>query len=84
MNYCVAGTDLRGFVKAFVSGEQKGYFSYEWFTSFEKLDLRSDLKVEHFNLLLKNTVMSEDAVNLVIKICNSLALISQRFTEVVQ
>ena len=63
MNYCPAGTDLRGFIKTYVSEgrEQKGYFPYEWFTDFGKLEyLISELKIEHFNTLLKNSVMSEE------------------------
>ena len=86
MNYCAAGTDLRGFIKAFVSGEQKGYFPYEWFTSFGKLDyLVSDLKIEHFNSLLKNTIMSEDDftfTNENLQFTGSNYC--QRFTKVVQ
>ena len=37
MNYCPSGTDLRGFIKTYVSegGEEKGYFSYEWLPALE-------------------------------------------------
>ncbi|HLX53663.1 MAG TPA: hypothetical protein VKR58_06965 [Aquella sp.] len=78
-NYCAAGTDLRNFIKAYTSGEQKGYFPYEWFTSFEKLDyLVSDLKIEHFNSLLKNTVMSKEDFTSLMKTCDSLKLITVR------
>src|SRR5271156_999014 len=79
MNYCDAGTDLRSFIEAYVSREQKGYFPYEWFDSFRKLDyLVRDLKIEHFNSLLKNTVMSEDDFTSLIETCDSLKLITAR------
>ena len=81
MNYCAAGTDLRSFIKAFVSvsSEQKGYFPYEWFTSFGKLDyLVSDLKIENFNSLLKNTVMNKDDFTALMKTVSSHELITVR------
>ena len=77
MNYCPAGTDLCGFVKTYVSkgGDDKGYFPYEWFTSFGKLEcLISDLEIEDFNSKFKNSVMSEDDFNSLMETCKSLGL----------
>src|SRR5271165_1247676 len=82
MNFCAAGTDLRSFIKAYTIQNytnQKGYFPYEWFDSFEKLDyLVSDLKIEYFNSSLKNTTMSEEDFTQLIKTCNLLNLITVR------
>ncbi len=60
MSYCAAGTNLRKFIKAYDIGEEKGYFPYEWFDSYDKLDcFISDLKIEDFDSSLKNTKMSQ-------------------------
>uniref|UniRef100_A0A1I7WVN5 DNA-directed DNA polymerase n=1 Tax=Heterorhabditis bacteriophora TaxID=37862 RepID=A0A1I7WVN5_HETBA len=36
MGYCAAGTTLEGLFKAYDVGEEKGWFPYEWFDSYEK------------------------------------------------
>jgi hypothetical protein len=76
MNYCAAGTDLRKFIKAYDIDEQKGYFPYEWFDCYEKLDyLIRDLKREDFNSSLKNTTMDENDFKELMQTCSKLNLI---------
>ena len=76
MSYCAAGTNLDKFIKAYDIDENKGFFPYEWFDCYEKLDyLVSDLKIEHFNSSLKNTKMKQKDFDLLMQTCKSLNLI---------
>src|SRR5271157_4688653 len=76
MNYCAAGTSLHKFIKAYDIDEEEGYFPYEWFDSYEKLDyLISDLKINDFDSSLKNTRMSEKAFKELMQTCSKLNLI---------
>ena len=60
MSYCAAGTSLSGFINAYNVGEQKGWFPYEWFDNFSKLDFPvKDLLISDFYSSLKNETMSE-------------------------
>jgi hypothetical protein len=60
MNYCAAGTNLDKFIKAYDIQENKGFFPYEWFDCYEKLNyLITDLKIEDFNSSLKNTQINK-------------------------
>src|SRR5271166_1627333 len=73
MNYCAAGTSLRKFIKAYDIDEEKGYFPYEWFDSYEKLDyLISDLKINDFDSSLKNTTMDENDFKDLMQTCSKL------------
>jgi len=75
MSYCAAGTSLQKFIKAYDVAEEKGYFPYEWFDSYEKLEfLISDLKIEDFNSTLKCTKMDLKDFNALIQTCKSLKL----------
>jgi len=79
MNYCAAGTSLQKFIKAYDIDAGKGYFPYEWFDSYEKLDcLISDLKIEDFNSSLKCTTMKLEDFNNLMKTCKSQDLIYVR------
>ena len=70
MSYCAAGTNLRKFIKAYDIGEEKGYFPYEWFDSYDKLDcLISDLNIHDFDSSLKNTKMSQTDFDDLIQTC---------------
>src|SRR5271165_5108450 len=76
MNYCAAGTSLRKFTKAYDIDEEKGYFPYEWFDSYEKLDyLISDLKINDFDSSLKNTATDEKDFKELMQTCSKLNLI---------
>jgi hypothetical protein len=76
MSYCAAGTSLQKFITAYDIGEKKGYFPYEWFDSYEKLDyLISDLKIEDFNSSLKGKNMELKKFNTLMQTCRSLNLI---------
>jgi hypothetical protein len=76
MSYCAPGTSLQKFIKAYDIGAEKGYFPYEWFDSYEKLDfLISDLKIEDFNSSLKCTKMKLEDFNTLMQTCRSLNLI---------
>ena len=55
---------------------KKGYFPYEWFDSYEKLDyLISDLTINDFDSSLKNTRMSVKDFKELMQTCNKLNLI---------
>ena len=76
MSYCAAGTSLQKFITAYDVGEKKGYFPYEWFDSYEKLDyLISDLKIEDFNSSLKGKNMELKEFNTLMQTCRSRNLI---------
>ena len=76
MSYCAAGTNLRKFIKAYDIGEEKGYFPYEWFDSYDKLDcFISDLNIQDFDSSLKNTKMSQIEFDDLMQTCKSLNLI---------
>lgn len=71
MSYCAPGTNLDSFVRAYDVGETKGYFPYEWFDSYDKLDYKvSDLKIEYFDSSLKCTKLEKSEFNNLIKMCN--------------
>ena len=54
MTYCAAGTTLDKFIRAYDIEENKGFFPYEWFDSYDKLNyLVQDLKQEDFYSSLK-------------------------------
>src|SRR5271166_1587966 len=55
---------------------KKGYFPYEWFDSYEKLDyLISDLTINDFDSSLKNTRMSVNDFTELMQTCSKLDLI---------
>uniref|UniRef100_A0A1I7WI47 C2H2-type domain-containing protein n=1 Tax=Heterorhabditis bacteriophora TaxID=37862 RepID=A0A1I7WI47_HETBA len=79
MGYCAAGTTLEGLFKAYDVGEQKGWFPYEWFDSYEKLDFPTkDLKIKDFYSSLKNKHMKEEDFTTLMKICNERRLTKVR------
>lgn len=70
MGYCSAGTKLEDLFKAYDVGEQKGWFPYEWFDSYEKLDFPTeDLKIEDFYSSLKNKHISIENFTTLMGIC---------------
>jgi len=55
MNYCAPGTSLDKFVRAYDIKENKGFFPYEWFDSYDKPNyIVEDLTINDFYLSLKN------------------------------
>ena len=54
MNFLAGATSLDSFLKAYQSEETKGYFPYEWFDSFTKLDCNHLPPYDSFFSKLKN------------------------------
>ncbi|ULU08451.1 hypothetical protein L3Y34_019562 [Caenorhabditis briggsae] len=68
MSYVAAGTKLESFIKAYVN-VQKGWFPYEWFDSYDKLNyLTHKLTIEDFNSSLNGSMAQENFDDLM-KIC---------------
>lgn len=79
MNYCAPGTSLDKFIKAYDVGENKFWFPYEWFDSYEKLDyLVTNLEITDFYSSLKNKSMSQKDFLKFRQICKQNNLISVR------
>ena len=79
MSYCAPGTNLDKFIKAYDINENKGFFPYEWFDCYEKLDyLICDLKIEYFNSSLKNSKMKQEDFDSLMTTCKSLNVIYVR------
>ena len=79
MGYCAAGTSLDKFIKAYDVEEQKGWFPYEWFDDFKKLDfLVKDLKISDFYSSLRNEVMKKKDFEKLIKICQEKNIVTVR------
>ena len=79
MGYCAPGTSLQKFIKAYDIDENKGFFPYEWFDRYEKLDyLTCDLKIEFFDSSLKNSKMTQKDFDSLMQTCRSLNLIYVR------
>ena len=77
MNYCGPGTSLDKFIKAYDIDETKGYFTYEWFDSYDKLKyLIKDLKREDFYSDLKRTEMSQESFDQLMDTCQKLNLVT--------
>src|SRR5207248_1353435 len=76
MSYCAAETTLNKFIKAYGVGV-KGWFPYEWFDSYSKLDYPiNNLQITDFYSSLKNKAMSEKDFNQLITICKENNLIT--------
>jgi hypothetical protein len=76
MAYCGAGTALSSFIKAYDVGENKGWFPYEWFDSYDKLDYPvKKLKITDFYSSLKDEAMSQEDFDQLMKICTEKNLI---------
>jgi hypothetical protein len=78
MHYCAAGTSLASFIKAYDVGENKGWFPYEWFDSYDKLEYPvKKLKITDFYSSLKDEAMSQEDFDQLMKICteNNLILV---------
>ena len=72
MAYCAAGTSLDKFIKAYDIEENKGYFPYEWFDSYDKLNyLVKDLKYEDFYSSLKGNNIKKEEFNELMEYCSS-------------
>ena len=78
MNYCAAGTSLSSFIKAYDIDEQKGWFPYEWFNDYAKLDYPiKSLKITDFYSSLKGEAMKQKDFDQLMIICekNNLVLV---------
>jgi hypothetical protein len=76
MNYCAPGTSLSGFIKAYDIDENKGWFPYEWFDSYAKLDYPvKNLQISDFYSSLKCESMSQSDFKRLMKICEEKNLI---------
>ncbi|ULT87159.1 hypothetical protein L3Y34_006741 [Caenorhabditis briggsae] len=77
MSYVAAGTKLESFIKAYVN-VQKGWFPYEWFDSYDKLNyLTLNLTIEDFNSSLNGSMAQENFEDLM-KICVDKNLVTVR------
>ncbi|UMM32809.1 hypothetical protein L5515_006485 [Caenorhabditis briggsae] len=77
MSYVAAGTKLESFIKAYVN-VQKGWFPYEWFDSYDKLNyLTHNLTIEDFNSSLNGSMPQENFDDLM-KICVDKNLVTVR------
>jgi hypothetical protein len=60
MYFCAPGTSLASFIKAYDVDENKGWFPYEWFDSYTKLDYPvASLQVTDFYSSLKDEAMTQ-------------------------
>ena len=78
MYYCAAGTKLCQFIEAYDIDENKGWFPYEWFDSYSKLEYPvKSLKITDFYSSLKDEAMSEEDFKQLMSICeeNNLILV---------
>ena len=76
MNYCAAGTSLSSFIKGYDIDEQKGWFPYEWFDSYDKLDYPvKNLKITDFYSSLKDENITHANFNKLMEICDKYNLI---------
>jgi len=79
MNYCAAGTTLDKFIKAYDIEETKGYFPYEWFDKYDKLEVKvNNLKREDFYSNLKGTEMTQESFDELMDTCQKLNLVTVR------
>ena len=76
MNYCAPGTSLDKFVRAYDIKENKGFFPYEWFDSYDKLDYKvEDLTRNDFYSSLKNKTINQKEFDNLIKDCKQKNII---------
>jgi len=81
MSYLAAGTSLSSFIKAYDAKESKGYFPYEWFDSYERLNYKvQDLSRTDFYSSLKNSVISQVDFNKLMEHCKKKYSSNKRFT----
>ena len=78
MYYCSPGTSLSSFIKAYDIDESKGYFPYEWFDSYHKLDYKvQDLTMDDFYSSLRNSTLARNEFDKLMTYCreNNIILI---------
>jgi len=79
MNYCAAGTSLSNFINAYDIGEQKGWFPYEWFDSYSKLDYPvKNLQMSDFYSSLKDENITQSDFDRLMIICEEKSLVLVR------